>query len=174
MRRIHVITQSKRDYDTERYNRLRFIWWTIASALFTSLFYIFIKSLSTLFYVWAGFIFLFVVSDLTKDQRTKSYIQVFLGILYGIWGLLFLLGTIIYQETTDERIFGFILTAIFLYIAYKKINKYTDLFDTSRYKRILPKKTLQQGFKINKPSGQPHKPRRSNYIHRKGRRRYRT
>lgn len=155
MGQIHVITQSKKDYYNEQYHKLRFFGWMIVSVLFASLFYTFIKSLSTLFYVWVGFIFLFAVSDITKNPKTRSYIQVFLGVLYGIWGILFLLATIIYMKTTDERIFGFIITVIFLFIAYKKINKFTNLFSSNTFRR---------------PSHRSRR-RQNNHRHRKHRRR---
>ena len=129
MRQFHVIVQSKQDYYNEQYLRLRFVWWIISSVLFTSLFYVFIKSLSTLWWIFLGFILLFIFTDLSKNERMKVNVQVFFGALYAIWGLLFLVISLFYLEINDERIFGFILTAIFFVISYKKIKRYTNLFE---------------------------------------------
>ncbi len=129
MRRILVVTQSKRDYDKEQFITVKVIMWMASSALFTSLFYLFIKSVDTLMWIFFGFIFLFMFSDLTKNQKLKAYIQIVLGVLFSIWGLLFLYISIFILKTTNSRIPGLILTVIFLYIAYNKISTHTTFFN---------------------------------------------
>ena len=130
MPRLEVVVQSKKDYYKEQHDKLRIIWYMISSGLFTLLFWAFIPSLTTtLFWIFLGFVSLFVFADTTKNKKMKAYTHVFLGLLYSIWGILFLIFSIVFVNTTDERIFGFIVTTVFFSVAYKKIRKYTNVFD---------------------------------------------
>jgi hypothetical protein len=143
MGRIHITIQSRKSFLAERYDRLKFVWWIFSSILFTSLFYFFVESFSDLWWIFVGFMALFMFADLTKSRKTKAYAHVFLGLLYFIWGVLFLIFTVKYLGTTDERVVGFILTGSFLMIAYKKIKRYTNLF----YVLFGPKNNSRSGQK---------------------------
>ena len=147
---IHVIVQTKQEHCNEMYLRLRFFWWAICSFLFTLLFYGFIKTSFNLFLIFLGFLFLFAYADLTKNEKTKAHVHAFLGVLYFIWGILFLIVTLIMIKTNDEKMIGLIVTAIFFTIAYKKIKKYTNIIELL-FKRRASGKSPKPPGKFGKP-----------------------
>ncbi|HLD97022.1 MAG TPA: CxxC-x17-CxxC domain-containing protein [Candidatus Nanoarchaeia archaeon] len=136
MQTLHVVVQTKEDYDREQTEKLRLFfkiaWWGLSSFLFASLIGLFVHlELSTLMF---GFIILFMVADLTSNRTLRSYIRAFFGVLYGIWGI----GAIFFSPTIGKGDSSMLLIAIgigifFLWLAYKNISKYTNLIDVIKY-----------------------------------------
>ena len=127
MERLHVITQSKEDYDYEESRGWLFLSWLIFSALFTVFFSFFTDSNVLLGGIFVIFLALFMFSDLTKNRKLRSYSQIILGIMFFIFGIIFLI-SILGFESKEEIIVGLILPIFFFYLSYKRLNKSTNLF----------------------------------------------
>ncbi len=129
----HVIIQTKEEYYTEQYQILRFIWWIVASALFTSIFYFVIKSLEKLFYVFLFFLALFIVADLTKNKKFRAYIRTVIGFFYLIWAIISVIFFIIMRK--EEGSFLLLtLTVVFLVLSYKDFKNHTNFIEIIRAK----------------------------------------
>ena len=84
-----------------------------------------------------GFLKLFVFSDSTKNQKLRAYVQGFLGVLFFVWGVIFLLLTV-WQLLAAPRsgplgdigspTVLFMLATAFIYAAHKRIGAYVNLF----------------------------------------------
>jgi len=147
-----IILQTKKDHDAEKYNNLRFFWWVFSSILFTLLTFFFSKPLEYALYIFIGFLTLFIWQDLTKNKKTKARINFFLGILYLLWGILFIYYSIMLtrSEGLSISLAGFIIAFVFLMLGYKKIDRHSNLF-----KRLFKRKHKKKNSweRVNKPMG---------------------
>ena len=147
-----IVTQTKKEYYDEQYNKLRFFWWVFSSVLFTLLAFFFSRPWEYATYIFIGFMTLFIWQDFTKNRKTKAKINFFLGILYFIWGILFTYFGVMLTKSDGLSISlaGFIIAFVFLRLGYKKMDKYSNLF-----RKLFKKKKSKRRNdweKVNKPA----------------------
>lgn len=124
---IHIVVQSRESQIREQNAKLKILGWMISSFLFTLLFSLFIKSSSARILIFIVFMGLFMFSNGMKNPKARAYAQTFLGILYAVWGIIFI-GVLFFGIDGEAKIFFAILPLVFFYLAYKRINNYTNFF----------------------------------------------
>ena len=125
-----VIHQTKKQYYNEMYHRFRFIWWIIASLLFTLIFWGLIESSYNRWYLFLGFLALFVISDFTGNAKVKAYMRITIGVLYFIWGLIFIISSLFLNPSDKDMLIpGIAVGFIFIYLSYKSVKDNSNLFD---------------------------------------------
>jgi hypothetical protein len=133
MQKIHVILQSKDDYDNEQRNDLilflRFIWWVCVSAAITFILTSAIRVSPTITcFVFLGFLALCFYRSQVAHGTIRAYISIFFGLFYLCMALGFLwIGVSSYQADSDAAAIGLVLAAVSFYLAYNEINKHTNL-----------------------------------------------
>ncbi len=123
-----IIFQTKEEYYTEQYQRLRFIWWIVVSVLFTSIFYFIIKSLQKLLYIFLIFLALFIIADLTKNKRLRAYIRTIIGFFYLVWAIISIV-IFILMRSEEGSFFLIIIAIVFLILSYKDFKKHTNFIE---------------------------------------------
>jgi hypothetical protein len=137
MRRLHVVVQSREDYDNERRADillfLRLLWWCITSALSVWLITSVLKISPTITCILFAFFFgLQFWRNLIAQGSLKAYVGVMFGIIYAIYTLLIVYVALFRSgENSDFTAIGLVFAAIFAYLAYNEFNKNTDIFERS-------------------------------------------
>ena len=145
MEKLHVINQSKEDYDREQRTKDRLLiiisWYIVCAFLFSLPVYFMTQSFDLQITTVVIFLLIFVFAEFLSG-RIKSILKIIISAFYIFWGAFFILVGIMSFIMPEQYIYMKLITAViafgiaalFLYLAYKDIDRYTNLIKVLRNK----------------------------------------